>query len=106
MKLGRVCIAHLNDRRTLEKPGRLPLRTLTNLKKERGQVSHSNMLNNIQFMGKKTKSKSHATPAFSPGAAAQPGAQGDAGLRFGLFPSGSARPRPLARALGFLITPH
>jgi len=38
--------------------------------------------------------------ASSPIPAAQPGAQGDAGLRFGLFPPGSARPRPLARALG------
>jgi len=32
------------------------------------------------------KSKSHAAQASSPWAAAQPGAQGDAGLRFGLFP--------------------
>ena len=46
------------------------------------------------------KSKSHAAQASSPWAAAQPGAQGDAGLRFGLFPPGLVRPRPLARALG------
>ena len=32
---------------------------------------------------------------------AQPGAQGDAGLRFGLFPPSLVRPRPLALALGF-----
>ena len=50
----------------------------------------------------KAKSKRHAAPASSPGAAAQPGAQGDAGLCFGLFPPSSARPRPLARALGTL----
>ena len=31
---------------------------------------------------------------------AQPGAQGDAGLRFGLFSQSSVRPRPLALALG------
>ena len=31
---------------------------------------------------------------------AQPGAQGDAGLCFGRFSPSSARPRPLARALG------
>jgi len=31
---------------------------------------------------------------------AQPGAQGDAGLRFGRFSPSSARPRPSARALG------
>ena len=41
-----------------------------------------------------------ATPASSPGAAAQPGAQGDAGLRFGLVSPSFVRPRPLARALG------
>ena len=35
---------------------------------------------------RKAKRKSHVTPASSPGAAAQPGAQGDAGLRFGVFP--------------------
>ena len=35
-----------------------------------------------------------------PQAAAQPGAQGDAGLCFGLFSPSSVRPRPLARALG------
>ena len=34
-------------------------------------------------------------------APAQPGAQGVAGLYFGLFSPSSARPRPLARALGF-----
>ena len=38
--------------------------------------------------------------ASSPIPAAQPGAQGDAGLRLGLFSQSSARPRPLARALG------
>ena len=32
---------------------------------------------------------------------AQPGAQGDAGLRFGLFSPSLVRPRPLALALGF-----
>ena len=31
---------------------------------------------------------------------AQPGAQGDAGLRFGLFSPSLVRPRPLALALG------
>ena len=39
-------------------------------------------------------------PAYSPVAAAQPGAQGDAGLRFGLFSPSLVRPRPLALALG------
>ena len=34
--------------------------------------------------------------ASPPTPAAQPGAQGDAGLRFGLFPPSSVRPRPLA----------
>ena len=52
---------------------------------------------------RKAKRKSHVTPASSPGAAAQPGAQGDAGLRFGLFSQSSVRPRPLARALGLLF---
>ena len=46
------------------------------------------------------KSKSHAAQASSPWAAAQPGAQGDAELRFGLFPPSFVRPRPLALALG------
>jgi len=46
------------------------------------------------------KSKSQATPALSLRAAAQPGAQGDAGLCFGLFSPGFVRPRPLALALG------
>ena len=40
------------------------------------------------------------SPAPFPSAAAQPGAQGDAGLRFGLFSPSFVRPRPLARALG------
>ena len=52
------------------------------------------------------KSKSHATSASSHSAAAQPGAQGDAGLRFGLFSPSSVRPHPLARALGSLKKEH
>ena len=34
---------------------------------------------------------------------AQPGAQGDAGLRFGLFSPSLVHPRPLARALGIIM---
>ena len=49
---------------------------------------------------KRAKSKCHAAPAFSPSPVAQPGAQGGAGLRFGLFSQSSVRPRPLALALG------
>jgi len=47
----------------------------------------------------KLKNKSHTTPAFSPGAAAQPGAQGDAGLRLGVFPL-VRPPAPLSSGVG------
>ncbi len=39
-------------------------------------------------------------PQLRSGQVAQPGAQGDAGLRFGLLSPSLVRPRPLARALG------
>ena len=41
------------------------------------------------------KSKSHETPAFSPGEAAQPGIRGVAWLCFGLFSGSPTAPAPL-----------
>ena len=53
-------------------------------------------------MFKSEKQRARATLFQS---VAQPGAQGDAGLYFGLFPPSLVRPRPLARALGTMSTP-
>ena len=52
----------------------------------------------VKNQERKAKGKGHSFRF-----AAQPGAQGDAGLRFGLFPPGLVRPRPLARALGVRV---
>ena len=50
-------------------------------------------------MSGEKKSKSHAAPAFSSFPAAQPGAQGEAGLRFGVFPL-LRPPAPLSSDVG------